>query len=157
MIFTMHFNRRIEGMQGTLKFTAIVGLILLLTECKKNSTQATRTTIEYDSLSETTASFLDNIPDTTINLSDMYLDDGENVLSFLQANDPSYLQQYQTTQFNNPLIRGSRPKIIEGGGASTDPQVQRRLFISRMLVAGTYLKFRYHWNFPAGGVSPGGI
>jgi hypothetical protein len=44
-----------------------------------------------DSRGDADVAILDNIPDTSIQLQDIFLDNGQDVRTYLQISDPSYL------------------------------------------------------------------
>jgi hypothetical protein len=134
---------------------AILSLIFVFANCKKNSSQpAIGLVPEYDTLSKADIAFIDAFPDTVVSLDDIILDDGESVLSFLQANDPGTLQNYPSEMSNRRQF--SRPKVVDGPGSGlTDPQTQRNLFFARMFAIGNYLVTRK--NFVATTGQPNGL
>jgi hypothetical protein len=153
----------IQRGQLIVKLFPFLLFVLLLTNCKKGSVQTKSALLaQYDTLSATDDSILTALPDTTLPLSSIILDDGENVFSFLQANDPSFLQTYQSETIPNSVINRSGFKTVDGGSGSivlgsVDPLAQRRLFFSRMTAVGNYLKYRPNWQMPAGATSAAGI
>ncbi len=88
-------------------------------------------------LTDQQADFLAALPDTVIQLKDIILGDGQNVLDFLKANDPDFLKDY-------PYGRPGRTKALS-------PFQQQQLFFSRMYVMGYYLADDSQHTHPAAG------
>ena len=94
-----------------------------------------------DDIDEVDVDFWAAQPDTTVNLEDVLLDNGVSVKAYLDANDPTFMQ-------NLPNGRVSSPH-----SGSPAKEEQRRLFLSRMLAVGDYLVNDVNHTHPSEGAN----
>jgi hypothetical protein len=129
----------------TLKVSLlIISLVTSLLSCTENDAEGPGP-IPSDStdvpLTDDQVAFLETLRETTIPLEDIYLDDGQKMLTFLQENDPGFLQGY-------PYGRAAKTKALT-------PFQQKHLFFSKMYVMGYYLADdSEHTHLSAGADSP---
>ena len=90
-------------------------------------------------LTDDQSAFLATVQDTFIRLEDIILDDGQNVRSFLEINDPDFLLTY--------------PSRGVSSTAALSPREQKNMFLSRMFTVGNYLVDDTKHTHPAGGAN----
>ena len=88
-------------------------------------------------LTDAELTFLETVKDTIIHLEDIILENGESVRSFLEINDPAFLQTYPSGRVDKK--RGDSPRQ------------QKNMFLSRMMGAGTFLVDRTRHVYAAAG------
>jgi len=94
-----------------------------------------------DDIDEVDVDFWASRPDTVVNLEDVLLDNGMSVKAYLDANDPTFME-------NLPNGRISSPH--SGSPVKED---QRRLFLSRMLAVGNFLINDVNHTYPSEGAN----
>ena len=90
-------------------------------------------------LTDEQAAYLESLEETFIPLEDIILDNGQDVRSFLEDNDPDFLQDYPS----------GRPKKTMAGS----PFQQKLLFLSRMYDMGNYLVDDDNHTYPSAGTN----
>ena len=131
-------------MKSTFKFAfaIITTSIFILNSCKKDNNAEPDPTppvteTEDVPLTDAQLAFLETVKDTVIRLEDIILEDGQNVRSYLEKNDPAFLQTY-------PSRRG-------GNTTGLTPRLQKNTFLARMMAMGNYLVDRSRHTYPSAG------
>jgi hypothetical protein len=103
----------------------IAGMFFLVS-CKDKSNPTNPNTITEDvPLTEAQSNFLETVKDTSFRLEDIILENGQDVRTFLQENDPTFLNKYSFLGGNNLT--------------TLSPSLQKCLFLARMYTMGFYL------------------
>ena len=122
----------------------VVACVFIFYSCKKNSNEPdaapTPTATQGDlPLTEAESDFLATVQDTFIHLEDIILEGGQNVRSFLQANDPNFLLTYPSGRVRHTT--------------ALSPKEQKNMYLARMFTMGNYLVYDPNHTHPALGVN----
>ena len=122
-----------------IKFLFIViPLVMSLVRCTENDSSDPVPNDSVDvALTDDQAAFLATLEDTVIHLEDIFFENGQNVLTFLEEHDPDFLEAY-------PYGRTSKTKALT-------PFQQKNLFLSKMYVMGYYLTDDSQHTHPSAG------
>lgn len=126
-----------------IKFLFIIITVLMsFISCTENDSEVAGP-IPADSLdvplSDDQAAFLETLKDTVIQLENIFFEDGQNVRSFLESNDPEFLEAY--------------PSGRTGETAPRTPWEQKLKFLARMYAMGNYLVDDDHHTYPSAGAN----
>ena len=104
----------------------VIASMFILGSCKDKSTITNPITIKEDiPLTDSQEAFLETVKDTTLHIEDIILENGQDVRTFLQENDPAFLDKYRF--------------IVRNNLTSLSPGLQKCLFLARMYTMGFYL------------------
>ncbi|MBI5326000.1 MAG: C40 family peptidase [Ignavibacteriae bacterium] len=124
----------------TLTIAIIIASMFVLNACNNQSTDSNPIPSSEDvPLTEAQLAFLETVKDTIISLEDIILDNGQNVRSFLEVNDPNFLNTY--------------PSWISKEITALTPGNQKNLYIARMLAMGNYLVNDANHTYPSVGTN----
>jgi hypothetical protein len=140
------------------KFLAIALIAVVAFSCKKNNSNSSPSTTpnasntivdsSFDDLSDEDASYLESLPDTTIELQDIIFEDGESVYDYLYQNDSTFLNTYGLA-ISRKAIKASHTVLLDHKGLNGDLTSgfdQKKLFVSLMIGLGKYFSNREYFR-----------
>lgn len=129
-------------MKAIKSLLTLVTLIMFFSTCTENDNDNVEPgPISADSvdvpLTDDQAAFLETVKDTVIRLEDIVLENGQNVRSFLETNDPGFLEGYPSGRVAKSL--------------ALTPREQKLKFLARMYAMGNYLVDDDQHTYPSAG------
>lgn len=122
--------------------TIIFASVFIISSCKKKEDDIVivppvDNVFEDVPLTADEVAMLESVPDTFIRLEDIILENGEDVRTFLQANDPGFLLTYPSGRL--------------GSTTSDSPLKQKLMYLARMYATGNNLVDDDNYTFPSEG------